>query len=160
MSNKPRKKKNNRVIRDRKLASIFTQSLGITQLPGDKSDIVDMDTLKVCKRITQHRINDLTKHQHKWSVLLCVFGRTNEGEEYFKTEEVIAPRICYQNEIGESMNGLHNEMYKQFNKNHFVSLGWVACPHDREFNLDDMQKLFTDLGAWEYLNKSESESLN
>ena len=157
MSNKPRKHKKdgNRLARDRRLANIFTKSVGIVQLPGDNSNIVDLDTHEVKNNISQQRAFDITGHQHKWSVLLCVFGRANDGKEYFKSEEVVSPRICYQSEIGDSMNGLHNKMYEEFNKNHFVSLGWVATPHDREFDLDEMFKLFTKLGAFEYIAKWE-----
>jgi hypothetical protein len=150
------KKYGNRLARDRRLSDIFTKHIGVVNLPGDKnSHVVDIDTHKIKNKLTQQQAFDVTGHQHKWSVLLCVFGRANDGKEYFKAEEVVSPRICYQNEIGESMNGLHNKMYEEFNKNHFISLGWIATPHDREFDLDEMYKLFKKLGAFEFIAKWE-----
>jgi hypothetical protein len=89
-----------------------------------------------------------------------VFGRTEIGEEYFKAEEVTSNRLCYQADICESMNAQHRKLYNEFNKNHFVSLGWVACPHDREFDLDQMFTLFKSLGAFEYITKLEDVKNN
>lgn len=160
MSKKPRKHKKdgNRLARDRRLSNIFTKSLAITLLPNDNTKIVDIDTLKVCAKVSNQTVFDLTGHQHKWTVLLCIFGRANDGKEYFKTTEVVSQRICYSKEISESMSSIHNKMYEEFNRNHFVSLGWIATPNEREFNLDDMQKLFTKLGAWEFKAKWENEN--
>ena len=158
MSKKPRKHKKdgNRLARDRRLSNIFTRDVGVVNLPGDNSHVVDLKTLKVEDNISKQRAFDITGHQHKWTVLLCVFGRANDGTEYFKTEEVVSPRICYQSEIDDSMNALHQKLYEDFSKQHFVSLGWIASPHDREFDLDDMFNLFKNLGAFEYVAKWES----
>jgi hypothetical protein len=157
---KPRKKNANKVSRDRKLAQIFTKNLAVTFLPGEKCNIIDMTTLKKCDGLSSRRLYDITQHQHKWTIMLIVFGRTETGDEYFKCEEAVSPRPCYQHEIGDSMNQVHRRLYDNFNKNHFISLGWIACMHDREFDLDEMMKLFTELGAFEYITKHEDVSFD
>ena len=149
------KKHGNRLARDRRLSNIFTRNLGVTLLPGDKSEIVNMATLKKVTKKSNQQVFDLTGHQHKWTVLLCVFGRSINGDEYFKTEEVESARVCYSKDISESMNDRTREIYDQFNNSDFCSLGWIACPHEREFNLIDMAELFTTLGAWDYLSNRE-----
>lgn len=135
------------------------RNLGITLLVGDKCEIVNMNTNRIMmgKNRTQvgELLRDMTQTKHKWSVLLCVFGRTETGEEYIKTLDVAPPVPCYSNEITEALQAEHSKLYDSFNKNHFVNIGWIAKPNDGEFDEEKVKELFTKLGAFENIAKWE-----
>ncbi len=108
---KKRKKGSSHLARAMRMSEIFTRDIGVISLPGDKNcHIVDMDLLTVKKKVSQLMADRITKFQHQWTVLLCVFGRGHDGKEYFKTQEVVTPRPCYHNEIDASLSAAHHKM--------------------------------------------------
>lgn len=68
------------------------RNIGVTLLAGDMTELVDMRALRLIRGITKSEAvsiaNDMTEFKHRWSVLLCVFGRNQSGENYIKTYDV------------------------------------------------------------------------
>jgi len=132
------------------------RNLAITLLPGDKISVINMNTLKMpIVPDAKSLMIDMTQVKHNWSVLLCIFGRCPVTGEYWKTLDVSPGQLIYSNQIEDSLREHHEGMVNNFNKKHFVSIGWIAKPNKHEFNNDDMYKLFQELGAWDYLAKWE-----
>lgn len=130
------------------------RNLAITLLPGDKCSVVNMNTYKA-PALSLHKakkiMRDFCEVKHEWSVLLCVFGRSPIDGEYWKTLDVAPDGKYYSNQINDSLRHHHDEMLKNFNMDHFLSLGWIAKPNAKLFDNDKVFKMFYEMGAFEYL---------
>lgn len=136
------------------------RNLAIALLPGDKCSIINMNTMKAPSMSKQKAVaimHDFCEIKHNWSVLLCLFGRTQAGEEYWETLDVAPPGKFYSNQINDSLREWHEKMLADFNDQQFVSIGWIAKPNSGLFDNDSIFDLFKELGAWEYLARWEQE---
>ena len=134
------------------------KNLAITLLPGDKCSVVNMTSYSVPPMDHNESISimhDLTGIKHKWSTLLCVFGRCPINGAYWKTLDVSPGFACLSSDLEIALRNSHKTIVEGFNMRHFVSLGWIAKPSDALFDNNEVYKLFDRLGAWEHLAEWE-----
>ncbi|MGH1461270.1 MAG: hypothetical protein ACRBB6_04460 [Neptuniibacter sp.] len=159
MSNKKRNKKRNPLkiltIRDK----AFLKNKITFYITGD--DYVSMYCLKTKKVVTptvqQARI--LEHHAFKWSVLLGVCGRDQNGEEFIKPDYVAANVKYRQAELIDFLEQRHTKLIKSINKNHFVSAVWFASPDRKDWDEKEAFDLATELGAFRYAVDPESKQV-
>lgn len=147
-----------RTIEARKLV----RNKGVTLLVGDQTELVNVNNMRLLRNITKSEAitiaNAMTEFKHEWSVLLCVFGRDETGEEYIKTLDVSPGVLCYSEQIHESVASVHEELITKFNPNHLVNVGWLATPNEDPFNEDKVKGLFTTLNAWDNIAPWEQDA--
>ena len=85
---------------------------------------------------------------HQWSAYLAVFGRTQLGEEYMKSMEIVTPSRFYQRDLAPILEAHHLELIKQVPDHHRCSVGWIASPTGKTFTEKEAGELFTKMGAW------------
>lgn len=61
---------------------------------------------------------------YKWSLLVCVIGRRQDGQCYIKTE-LLDTNITYQQNLTDVYYQYVDEIKKNFNPLHFVTSGWI-----------------------------------
>jgi hypothetical protein len=98
MSKKPRKKKNCKVMRARRLASIFTHGLGIAQINHEHCHVVDLRKAEKYKNPTKSIIAQFTDNPHRWSILLACFCDDGDSQ-YLKTEQINLASAYYQKDL-------------------------------------------------------------
>ena len=155
-------KNKSKLVQQTMLARKNVRNLGITLLPGDKCEIINMNTLNSPSMNREQAVavmRDMTEVKHNWSVLLFVCGRCPIEGSYWKTFDTSPPGKFYSEQLEESLREHHTEMVKNFNKQQFVSLGWIARPVDAMYDNDVMYDLFMKLGAWEFLAPWETAEL-
>ena len=151
------RKKYNKMKLATNMANAFVKYMGVSYLPNNNCELIDFDKHQVLKNSRPTQVTYMTQFQYNWNVLLMVYGRDELGNDYMKTEEVAAARKCYSGDIHEAINEAHDRLYQNFNKNHFVSLGWLASPKNRIWDYEKVTDLMSKLGAWDYQNKVEFE---
>jgi hypothetical protein len=153
-------KNKSKLVQQTIMARKNVRNLAVTLLPGDKCEIINMNTLN-SPSLTREKavevMRDMTEVKHNWSVLLFVCGRCPTGGSYWKTRDVAPPGKFYSSQINKSLRHHHDKMINDFNKQQFVSLGWIARPVDALYDNDAMYDLFMKLGAWEFLAPWEVE---
>lgn len=85
----------------------------------------------------------------EWSVIIAVFCRDQNGEEYLKSELVSAKEKYFQHELIEVLNEQHKALIKSVNRNHFIGAGWLASPEGRDFSESETDRIFRKLGAFQ-----------
>lgn len=147
MSNKLRTKKNSKAMRARRLSSIFTNGLGIAQINHDHCHVVDLGKNCKYKNPSKSLIAQFTDNPHKRSILLCCFCE-GDTEQYIKTEQINLASAYYQKDLLEFLRDSHNELAESCNKKHLRGLGWIASTNDIDYDLEQAEILFQQLGAW------------
>jgi hypothetical protein len=89
--------------------------------------------------------------KYKWSLYLGVFCRDQMGNQYMQGEWVQSNEPYYHTELIDTMNDLHQELISSANPNHKMNAGWIAVPVSGEIPDDMIDKIFTDLKAWDVL---------
>jgi len=160
VSNKPRaKRKFSAKLMRGKLANAYVKYMGVSFLPESNCSLIDLDKYNVLTKKTANTVEFLTGHRYNWQMLLIVFCRDNNGLEYFKTAEIESSRKCFSHEIHDSTTIAHELLVSEQNRQHVVSIGWLASPRAREWDYDLTGDLFTGLGAWNYLAKHEQQDI-
>ncbi len=102
--------------------------------------------------VTPKLANALQMYPYKWSVMLCIFC-IEKGLSTIKmeiAENTHANRRDYQRNIVGKLNELHQEFMsrqKKLNVN-VTGVGWVASPVNRDFDEDEVGRIFEKLGAF------------
>jgi len=154
-------KNKSKLVQQTIMARKNVRNLAITLLPESKCELINMNTLKSPSLTREHAVNvmhDMTEVKHGWSVLLFVCGRCPIEGSYWKTLDVSPSGKFYSSQLEKSLSAHHEQMVNDFNKQQFVSLGWIARPVDTLYDNDTMYDLFMRLGAWDYLAPHEVES--
>jgi len=84
-----------------------------------------------------------------WSITIAAFGRDQTGEEYMKTEVHHFQQKYAQSDLMHYLNEEHEKLINSMNRQHFIGVGWIASPEQKEFADKDAIKIFTDFGAFE-----------
>lgn len=145
------RKPNNQVNRLRKLAKLYTRDLAVTQLGSENCEIVHIPTLSIYRSATRKTATYFTDHPYKWTLLIAVFGRDKNGNNYMKPREIELPNARYQRDLTDTMRDLHSKLVEEFNRNHFLGMGWVAVNEPTVFDEETCFKLFENLGAFDCL---------
>ena len=134
-------------MRARRLSAIFTHGLGVAQINHDKCSIVDLVKGCLHKKPTRSLIAQFSDNPHKWSILLACFC-DDGNNKYLKTEQINLASAYYQKDLLEFLRDSHNSLAEQCNQKHLRGLGWLASTDDVDFDLEQAELLFEQIGAW------------
>lgn len=154
---KKRNKKFNALTSFRRLASATTHDLAVVWVQGDNkySSVFNLKNGKR-EKVTRLMAKALSESTHQWTILLAVFCRRQDGQEYAKYAEVHTGANYYESDLIEAMREHQDALIAQQNPEHFISAGYMAAPHPIEFDEKMAGKIFADMGGWECLAKWEA----
>lgn len=150
---KRRNKKYSPYKKAQSTARAFMSNKAVAWCGTKKAQMFNINTLKPA-RLTKIEALAITEVHHNWNVYLVVLCRDHTGNDYMKVEitETIYSKV---DQISDSVQQLLADMVKQQNENHVINIGWVCTPHKEELSDDQIDKMMTTLGAWEFLAKHE-----
>lgn len=64
---------------------------------------------------------------HLWNLVLMVFCRDKNGNQYMKSLETRAPYHCNHADLIESLKHQHSKLSESVNSSDTIELAWVAC---------------------------------
>jgi len=128
----------------------------VTYVTGD--DINNLYCLRQDKQIVVDKrlAYALGNQPFEWSVVIAVFCRDQNGQEYTKSELIASNEKYYQHELIEFLNDQHNTLIKSVNRHHFIGAGWMASPEGQDFSEAEIDRIFRKLGAFEAQRNSET----
>ncbi|GGY87771.1 hypothetical protein [Shewanella fodinae] len=94
-----------------------------------------------------------------WSVLCAVTCRRQDGQQYMRTEELAAPHPITQAQIAKHCNELHMQLLKACNPMHRLTAAWIAVPTGEELPMEEVDRIITVLGAYEFLAQWEADEV-
>lgn len=157
---KKRNKKFNALTSFRRLARATTHNLAVAWVQGENKESCVFN-LKSGKRenVTRMMAQALGEAPHQWTILLAVFCRRQDGQEYAKYFEVQTGANYYESDLIEAMREHQDALITQQNPEHFISAGYMASPHPIEFDEKQAGKIFASMGGWDCLSKWEAREL-
>lgn len=94
-------------------------------------------------------LDDLLRHTPlQWSCLMGVFCRDQNGLEYAKFAETVAPIRCYRDQVAHSLNDHHIALAKGCNPLHIVAYGWLATVTGKVVSEQDGNRIFKKYNPW------------
>jgi len=154
------RKKHNSNLRAIKMTNHAVRDLAVIHTLAGGEESVKMVNIKTGNNVAVGLTlaTAMSKSAFKWSILLVVFGRRQDGQEYMKCEQVDTQARYKQADLTEFLNAKHIKMIDEFNDLHFVNVGWIATPYNYEFSEQVAGEYFERLGAWDYLSKWEIQN--
>ncbi|MDK2594408.1 hypothetical protein QNM18_04920 [Pseudoalteromonas sp. P94(2023)] len=98
----------------------------------------------------------IEKYSFQWTVLLAVFGRAPNGDQYMKCEQVNFTSRYRQCDLVDYLNEKQNNFLdKSISKEHVINAGWIAVPYQFDIDASFAGDLFSQFGAFDALAKWE-----
>lgn len=112
---------------------------------------------KVCNiSITEaHMLNEV---RHKWSIITGVVCRDHFGKEYVKTEYFSMLDFYFSTEINDYLSEIQRKFWYEANKNHRLTIFWIASPCKREFSEELVLQMLTEQNAFSKYNTLYEET--
>jgi len=152
-----RKKKYNPMKTIQTQASYGLKNLAVffSQAKGESCDVVNTKSFNNIQ-ITQSIATAITGLRHNWSITMLALGRRQDGQEYFKAENVSFNVPMFQSELSDALQDMHKDFInRSMNKLHLCNICWFACPRGTDFDESHLGEMLTKLDAWD--NESEWE---
>lgn len=86
---------------------------------------------------------------HTWSCTIGVFGRTQLGEQYMKSEVITTSSRYYQADLAPTFEEYHAKLIPSIPEHHRVAVGWLASPSGVELSEKQASEIFESMGAWD-----------
>lgn len=112
--------------------------------------LYDKDTHQIIKNPPPSIAFAIAKNPFKWIMHLGVFGRKENGQEYMECQVLGSSNYYYQHELISTYNEYHTDMMKKFNKKRMLTAGWIGSTSGVELTEEQMTKIFSNLGAWDF----------
>ena len=132
--------------RAHRVASASLKDLVILYSPEFEGSIMLNPKKKVAIRPNQVTISALMNVRHNWSIFLCAFGKTAEGDIYMRGDEYPFKEKVFHHEIQDAIIEAHEELAKELG-DEFHTLGFIAGIRDWNWDPDDAFKLFREIGG-------------
>ena len=148
MSKVRTKKRNPQKTANRLVKAALRNSGVIFVTGGNGANIVNLvttdqhaPTMLVAKAI-EHLIA-------KWCVLCAVLMRDHNGNPYASYYLDYWNKTRTQSQIAKDAWTEHQRLLESCNRNHVVSVGWIAVPKLYDFTHESADAMFLKAGAWE-----------
>lgn len=105
--------------------------------------------------ISQTLANALIDVPYKWLQHCVITGKRQDGQLYSKLEVLEAPHPVKQSQISLACNEQHQNMLKEFNHMHLLTVAWIASPNGVELDNDELNEILTHFGAYDFLAEWE-----
>lgn len=159
-----KRKSNSNIKRKALIARAMLKNLCVAMVMDGKETHCQVFNYKVGKRVpvTQQLANLIANLPWEWYIEYSVICRDQSGKEYVVSEPVYchsAYRQC-DPRLSDFLNKNHLAFYNKQNPLHVITLAWVAVPNigDKvELPIETLDKIYTELGAFEYLSKWEAD---
>ncbi len=154
---KKRNKKYNPVKNGNRLIHAAIKNLAVVFCGGNdgKSSLVNYKT-KIIFIAPMPLAYAIADTRFNWTVICAVFCRDKGGHEYMRTQDIFSPDKHTQEELAETLQGIHARMLDDANPTHICNLGWLAVPRGHDgLAIDDksLATIFEKAGAWNTLAK-------
>ena len=154
---KKTRKKNSAKLRFEKMARALTRDLIVVMVNGGTCRVYSKRINKFINPDTA-LVKSLCEVTYKWAILVSAFGESSTSEKYMKSDLLVASAPYFQSDLSDVATDLHQNLYDNFNKKHFINVGWIADPHGGDVCEKVAGKIFDLLGAWD--NKMDMEQVN
>ena len=91
----------------------------------------------------------LAEVRHKWSILLAVLCRDQNGTTYMKSEIVQANEPYLQSELASVCEDHHRDLILSANENHLINVCWIGIPYGGDITEEEASKIFDRYGFWD-----------
>lgn len=159
-----KRKANSNIKRKALIARAALKNLCIAMVVDGKSEHCEVFNYKTCKRVpVTQQLADLIAHlPWQWYVECSAVCRDQNGKEYTTSESLFCESAYRQNDprLTDFLNTQHIAFYKKQNHLHVITLAWVAIPNlgaKVELPIETLDKIYTELGAFEYLSQWETD---
>ena len=105
---------------------------------------------------TETDIKAMASVSHKWSVLLSVIMRSQDGQEFAKSIQITTCEAYKQSELTGVLSDNHAQLIREQNENHIVNVAWVARPDSIDWDEILAGEIYRKMGAWDTLAKWET----
>jgi hypothetical protein len=160
-----KRKANTPIKRKLMIARTALKNLCIAMVLGESKHCTVMN-YKSCNEITVSRqVADLIAGlPWKWQIECSVVCRDQQGKEYVVSETVHCESAYRQSDprLNDFLNVHHKAFLEKQNPLHVITLAWVAVPvigNDVELEIETLDKIYTKLGAYEFLSTWENNRL-
>ena len=83
----------------------------------------------------------------RWSVLLAVFCRSEDGEQYLDAVRQTTNK-CYKVDIPNQIERHYAKLMKEVDSNDVITTGWIAAPVKVDYDIAEAVEIFQAHGAW------------
>jgi len=161
-----KRKSNSSMKRKQLIARAMLKDLCVAMVMDGKETHCQVFNYKTAKEVpaTQVLANTIANLPWQWYIECSVVCRDQQGKEYVVSEPVYCESAYRQNDprLSAFLNTHHVKFYKKQNAMHVITLAWVAVPNlgkQVELPIETLDKIYTELGAFENLSKWELDKL-
>lgn len=160
-----KRKANTPIKRKQMIARTALKNLCIAMVLGEAKYFTVMN-YKSCNevKVSQQVAELIAGLPWKWYFECSVVCRDQQGNEYIVSETVHCESAYRQSDprLNEFLNKHHKAFLEKQNNLHVITLAWVAVPAigDKvDLEIETLDKIYTKLGAFEYLSTWENNQL-
>lgn len=150
---KQRNKKYSPYAQAQKAAIAFMSRKAVVWAGTKQATVFSISSMKP-HAITRTEALAITEVQHVWSVYLLVMCRDHNKRDYLQVYP-ITPIQSKVEFISDSVQEELKKVVKLQNENHVVNIGWVCTTNRTELTDEQLDKMMTGIGGWEFLAKHE-----
>lgn len=157
-----KRKANNPLKRKQQIARKVLKDLAVVMVLGKSKYCTVMNLRTLKEVVVQEAVAELiTDMAWPWRVECSIACRDQNGVEYVVSEEVHCESAYRQSDprLNDFLNNHHRAFLAKQNPLHVITLAWVIMPclgDVNELPLEKLNKIYTQLGAFEHLSKWES----
>lgn len=100
----------------------------------------------VVGQLVQNGISDLPHH---WVVTLVVICSTEDGQRFFKANEVEPSGQYRADQLTEVLDQHMQELIDTCNPKHILHTAWIATPYRASLSEEKIDSILEFMGAWE-----------
>ena len=154
-TNKKPRKKHDLIKRYRTSAAHALKGVHVAYITDGEPtcDVVDVTGKQIA--VDQAIADALDKVPHFWTAHLCVICRANDGEQYIKELTKPFSARYYKGDLVQYLNKAHSKLLHEANPQHVITCGWIATPRKEELAMEQIERIMTHLGAFNFLAKWE-----
>ena len=127
------------------VASAALKNLVLIYTPEFQGPILINPKAKKAVRPTTNTMRALLSIPHQWSILLCAFGKKDDGI-YMRADEYHVTERVYHEEIQEAIIKAHDQLAEELG-DEFHSVGYIAATRDWNWDANDAFNLFKEIGG-------------
>lgn len=124
----------------------------VAVLDSEAAELQTLIDYKRAKVITASSRQDLVdavcEIPHQWTLYLAYLCRSQTGERYMKSAEVVPQGIYKAEQLGDVIEPLARGLLDQCNPLHHPRLSWIAIPDSVSLSEDHAAQIFETFRAW------------
>jgi len=144
-----KRKANNMANRELRFTrSLFrSQNLALVRMRGEVAALNYKRMREVIVgQLVSNGISDLPHH---WVVTLVVICSTQDGQRFFKANEVEPSGQYRADQLTEVLDQHMQELIDTCNQKHILNTAWIATPYRASLSEEQIDSILEFMGAWE-----------